>query len=393
MVKDRWAALTIIFASYLQFTLNWFSIIPMFPRLKAEMGLTPLQIGGVASAFVAGYGIAHIPAGIVAERYGMRFAMLSGIALEALGVFMTSTAHAYEILLVARFLCGVGASIYAGSAIGLVAAWFRQYELATANGLITGFAFALGAAIGLFGWGGLADVVGWRTAILAGAAVSVLSFLLLLVAYPRPPVNDIGATTAHQSAASLRRSLTNKRLWIMSVAYLGGYGSYFTAVAMMPGYAVERLQLPPEVGQQLGSILLLSGMIGAFLAGWLADKLLGLLRTFLLASVLEAAALMTIPWISPIYLPWAAAVIGAMVVLAFISWIGLPGLMQETFRASDVPTAAGLMLTIAAVGGVVLPPFHAELTTRIGSGAGWYGLGLVTIIFASIAILDRRAEN
>jgi nitrate/nitrite transporter NarK len=220
--------------------------------------------------------------------------------------------------------------------------------------------------------------------------VSAASFLLLLAAYPHPPVDDIGATTPHHSAASLRRSLTNKRLWIMSIAYFGGYGSYFTAVAMIPGYAVDTLRLPPEVGQQLGSILLLSGILGSFLAGWLADRVLGLLRTFLLASVLEAAALIAIPWIAPVYLPWAATVIGAMVVLAFVSWIGLPGVMQETFRASDVPTAAGLMLTIAAVGGVILPSVYVELTTKIGSGAGWYGMGAITLLFACVALLDRN---
>lgn len=392
-MKSRWTALAIIFASYLQFTLNWFAIIPMFPRLVEELSLTSLQIGGVASAFVAGYGIAHIPAGIVAERYGMRFALLSGIAVEGIGVIATAVAHSYEIILLARFVGGIGASIYAGSAIGLVAAWFRRHELATANGLITGFAFALGAAIGLLGWGILADMIGWRIAILTGAAVSAVSFLFMLAAYPHPPEDHIGATDASNSAASLSRSFSNKRLWVMSIAYSGGYGSYFTAVAMIPGYAVDALHLSPERGNELGTIMLLSGIIGSFLAGWLVDRVLGFLRTFLLACVLEAAALVMIPWLSPVYLPWVAGVIGAMMVLAFVSWIGLPGSMQAAFRASDVPTAAGLMLTIVAVGGVVLPPLYTELARKVGPDIGWFGLGAITILSVCVAFLDRETSQ
>jgi len=387
-LTSRWAALAIIFASFLQFTLNWFAIIPMFGNLIGEMGLTPLQIGGVVSAFVAGYGIAHIPGGMLAERYGMRLALLSGIAIEMVGAIATSMAHSYEPLLFARFLCGVGGSIYIGSAVGLTTAWFRDRELATANGLITGVAFSVGAAIGLFGWGLLGTAIGWRAALLAGAGISALSFLLLFFAYPHPPVDDIGTEAHGHSLASLWRVVSSRRLWVMGIAFFGGYGSYFTAVAMLPGYAVETLGLPAEQGHAIGATLLLSGIIGSFLGGWLADRSLGLLRTFLLASVIEAGALIAIPHIGAFGVEIAAGLVGAATILAFVSWIGLPGMMRTSFRASDVPTAVGLMLTIVAIGGVVLPPVYAELVARVGAQGGWTGLAAITILCGLVALLD-----
>lgn len=385
-MRNRWVALGVIFLSFIQFTLNWFSIIPLFPHLAQEMRLSHLEIGGVASAFLAGYGIVHIPGGMLAERFGMRPALCAGIVVEGLGVVLTATAHHYPILLLARFLCGIGGSIYIGSAVGLTTAWFRDRELATANGLITGVAFSVGAVIGLFAWGPLADQLGWRQALLVGAGISALTVPLMLFAYPHPPVEDIGHTGAGHSLASLRRVLTNRALWVMSLAFFGGYGAYFTAVAMLPGYAAETLHLSPGEGHQVGSILLLSGIIGSFLGGWLADRSLGLMRTFLLACVLETVALLMIPQMGPLGLKLAAGAVGAATMLGFVSWIGLPGWMRASFRSSDVPTAVGLMLTVVAVGGVVMPLIYTELAARLGSGAGWSGLALITLLSGGVAL-------
>ncbi len=388
---NRWLALVIIFLSFLPFTLNWFAIIPMFPALIGDMRLSPLQIGGVVSAFVAGYGIAHVPGGMLAERVGLRAAILLGIAIEAIGVVLTATAHGYGALLVGRLVCGVGGSVYIGSAVGLTTAWFRDRELATANGLITGVAFSVGAAIGLFGWGLLAAAIGWRLAILAGAAVALASLLLMAAAYPHPPVDDRPEAAPGHSLASLRRVVGSERLWIMSLAFFGGYGSYFTAVAMIPGYAVERLHVDAATGHLLGAILLLSGIVGSLLGGWLSDRVLGLLPTFLLACTVEALALLAVPHVGIGGLELAAGLVGASTILGFVSWIGLPGLMRTSLLVSDIPTAVGLMLTVVAVGGVVLPPAYAALVDRFGAAAGWNGLAAASIACAVIAIASRRS--
>jgi MFS family permease len=159
-MASRWTALALIFVSFLQFTLNWFSIIPAFGPLTEAMHVGLPQIWLIVGIFIGGYGLAHIPAGLIAEAWGMKNTMLLGIALEATGSALTAVAPDFTFLLVARFICGVGGSIYIGSAIGLTAGWFRKHELVTANGLITGVAFTFGATIGLLVWGPLIVALG-----------------------------------------------------------------------------------------------------------------------------------------------------------------------------------------------------------------------------------------
>jgi MFS family permease len=105
-VKNRWTALAVIFLSFIQFTLNWFNVVPTFSSLAAEMHLTLAQIGVVVGLFIAGYGLAHIPGGMIAEAFGMRFAMLLGIAVETIGITKALRArHRHEGIQTRQIAC------------------------------------------------------------------------------------------------------------------------------------------------------------------------------------------------------------------------------------------------------------------------------------------------
>lgn len=388
---NRWTALAIIFASFIQFTLNWFCIIPAFGAIAGEMRLSFAQVGAIVGMFIAGYGIAHIPAGWIAERRGMRVAMLLGITLETAGAGLSAWSHSYGMLLAARFVCGVGGSIYLGSAVGLTAAWFRGRELATANGLVTGVAFTVGAAVGLFGWHSAVAVLGWRPALLVGAAVGLLTFLLMAALFPAPPGKEDDVLDGeHLGAESLRRVFGSPVLWIMGLALLGGYGSYFSAAQLLPHYAQDSLKLDAASAEAISAILLVSGIPGSFLGGWLVDRVLGLLPTFLLSEAVAGIALILVPHLDRLGVEIAAGAIGGAGIAAFVGWVTIPGQRRDAFRVSDIPTAVGLMLTIAAVGGAVVPPLFSQIATDWGFDAAWAFEGLITLGFAALAIPALR---
>ena len=393
-VNNRWIALAIIFASFIQFTLNWFCIIPAFGPIVGEMHLSFSQVGVIVGMFIAGYGIAHIPAGWIAERYGMRAAMLLGIALETAGAGLSAWAPSFATLLAGRFVCGVGGSVYLGSAVGLTTAWFRDRELATANGLITGVAFTVGAAIGLFGWSSIVAALGWRSALLVGAAIGVLTFILMAALFPTPPGSKADVLRGeHLGAESLRRVFGSPTLWIMGLALLGGYGSYFSAAQLLPHYAQGSLNLDAASAEAISIILLVSGIPGSFVGGWLVDRVLGLLPTFLLSEAVVGIALLLVPYLGRLGLEIAAGAIGGAGIAAFVGWVTIPGQRRDAFRVSDIPTAVGLMLTIAAVGGAVVPPLFSQIATAWGFGAAWAFEGLITLGFAALAIPALRPRR
>lgn len=389
-MNNRWVALLIIFLSFLQLTLNWFNIVPCFGQLIGDMHVTLPEIGSIVGMFILGYGLAHIPGGFINGWLGMYKAMLLGIALQTIGTLITALAPNVEVILFARLLCGIGGSIYIGSAIGVVTAWFRDKELVTAVGMIAGVAFAFGAALGIFFWQDLVVSYGWRHALLSGAGIGLLSFLLILFAFPTPSTgaNDV-ADGHHLNLESLKRVFGNRDLWLIGLCGLGGYGAYFTAIQMLPGYAHQHLGVSMAESALIGTIISLSGIPASFLGGWLFDKVFGAIPTFLGACVVEGAAILLVPYVGPIGIQVCAFFIGGATILWFVGWVSIPGLYESKIRIYDIPTAVGLILTISAVGGVGIPLLYGKIATQYGYTAAWLFMGISVFVTAIVALLVR----
>lgn len=390
-MKNRWVALTIIFVSFLQLTLNWFAVIPAFSQLIAQMHIALAGVGLIIAAFIAGYGLAHIPGGLIAEAFGMRSAILLGIFLETLGAVISAKAPDFDILLLGRFICGIGGSIYIGSAIGLTAAWFRNHELVTATAIVTGVAFTVGAALGLFAWVPITAALGWRDALMCGAGVGAATFLFMLIGFPTPLAEaGEGVGGHHLDVSSLRRVFLNKDLWLLGCSFLGGYGAYFTAAQLLPEYAIKHLAVSATMASTMGVVLLIGGIPGSFIGGWLSDLFFGVLPTFLGACLIETLALLLIPALGQNGLLIDAAVIGVTGIVAFVGWVAMPGMYAGRIKIADIPTAAGLMLTIAAVGGVGVPSLFGRIADSYGYTAGWLMAAAICLVTALISLIVRR---
>lgn len=389
-MKNRWLALAIIFIAYFQFPFNWFSVVPAFGGIVNDLKISFTQVGLIAGMFIAGYGIAHIPAGWFAERYGMRAGMIFGVVVQTLGTAVTAWAPSYEAILVGRLLAGIGASVTMGSSVGLVAAWFRGKELATANGIIQGVGFTVAAATGLYGWSLVIEPLGWRQGLFVAAGVGAATLVFLLAFFPSPPKGSDDVLEGHHlDKNSLRRIFGNRTLWIMGLALLGAYGCYFSAANLLGHYAQERLKLSASAGDGIGAILFLGGIVGGVIGGWLTDKVLGRLPTFLLACFAEGIMFFLIPHLNLLGLQIAAAVVGVGLIVAFVPWVSIPGDADSGLRLSDVPTAIGLMLSIVAIGGATIPPLFSKIATEHGFDAAWQFQGVLTIGFALLALLAR----
>lgn len=144
-------------------------------QLMSEFGMTNQELGYVLSAFLAGYGLCQIPAGWLAKTYGPRKVLTWGLVwwgvlTAAMTLIVPSMANAFLLLLIVRFLLGVGeAVIYPGSN-QFTATWIPTQERGKANGLIFAGTGTGGAVTAPFiTW--LMVSYGWREAFIVCAII------------------------------------------------------------------------------------------------------------------------------------------------------------------------------------------------------------------------------
>jgi len=112
--------LAVIGLGVMALTLNWFDVATAFPLIGAEfhVGLGSLSL--LISLYIVGYGLSHIPGGMLATRIGMKRTIVLGLAVQGMAGVMSGLSRSYPELALFRVVSGVGGSVFV--AVGM-AAW------------------------------------------------------------------------------------------------------------------------------------------------------------------------------------------------------------------------------------------------------------------------------
>lgn len=96
-----------------------------------------------------------------------------------------------------------------------------------------------------------------------------------------------------------------------------------------------------------------------------------------------------IPYVPAIAL-WALGTsFGFFLVFGYTAWFSVPARIGK-IRHEYVGTSAGLMMTLAAVGGFFVPIIFGRLATHKSFTFGWEFLAAITFAFALIGLLGRN---
>ncbi|MCZ4288674.1 multidrug effflux MFS transporter [Hoeflea alexandrii] len=96
-------------------------MLPAFPNISGSYGITDAnRVQHILLSYIIGFGLAQLFFGPVSDRYGRRAPLFIGIGLYAFCAVAGAFAPSFEILLVARFLQGVGAAATRVIAISVV---------------------------------------------------------------------------------------------------------------------------------------------------------------------------------------------------------------------------------------------------------------------------------
>jgi MFS transporter, ACS family, hexuronate transporter len=177
----RWVILTLMTACFLFTFIVRFSWPPLIPVVRPILNMTAAQAGAYMSAFYFGYIITQIPAGVLADRFGVRLILAASLIIEGITTFCMGYITTYDTGFALRVATGLGAGAVYGAAARALMEWFRPEERGTAFGIMLAgpsggilvASFIMPPLNAWFGWQGAFQAVGLMT-ILVGVVILLL---------------------------------------------------------------------------------------------------------------------------------------------------------------------------------------------------------------------------
>ena len=379
--------LAVISLGIIALTLNWFDVATAFPLIGAQFKVGLGSLSFLISLYIVGYGLTHIPGGVLATAIGMKKTLVLGLLVQGLAGIMSGLSHSYAELAFFRVVSGIGGSVFIAVGTAAVVVWFREKDVTLALGITGGAAFSAGAAFALYVWLYVQRATSWHTSLILAGIFELLVMLLTLVVFQMPR-GDQSLSGARFDHAALRAVLASRDLWIYGVALFGGYGAYFTTAQLFSEYVTFTRHLDPSTGGLLSALIGLAGIPGSLLGGYYADRSRNL-RLFIVGPLMIVATLLILIPVVPTQALWVLGIgIGFFLIFGFAAWLAVPARVCD-IEHQYIAAAAGLMLTLAAVGGFFIPVAFGHLVAHTSFGTGWVFLAIVSFVFALLGLAGR----
>ena len=203
----RWGMLAVISLGIFALTLNWFDVATAFPLIGAEFHVGLGSLSFLISLYIVGYGLSHIPGGMLATRIGMKRTLVLGLMVQGLAGVMSGLSYNYTELAFFRVVSGIGGSVFIAMGTAAVFVWFRERDVTLALGITGGAAFSAGAAFALYVWVYVQRATSWHTSLVLAGVFELLVMVVTLADFPCPGRRSVARRGEIRSdgAASLAR--------------------------------------------------------------------------------------------------------------------------------------------------------------------------------------------
>lgn len=375
--------LSVIFAR-VAYAMVWFDMAAAFPAIQLSSHYSLTALGAFTTAFLLGSGIFQVPAGVFSARYGATRSTLIGLFLVTLFSFASSFSYGYAYQLLVRFVTGLGAAFFFAPAMVVASNLLGGKRSGLAIGLYNA-AFNLGGGLALFVFTPLAAYLSWNAPFLMTGTLLLLALVFCVYTF-RGIKED-----SSKSESKVRQTLSSLQIWSITLGVFGVSVAYYVVSQYMVEYTERELYLSPELSGAISSMILLGGLFGAPLGGYLSDRI-SRKRVALVSSILTSfcVALLSLKTIA---LTWASCfLLGAFDAAAYTSAYAIPAETQNIGRRY-APLAIGLMNSVGILGGSLASPVFASFVVKHGYSLSWLLLGLVTTLFAPLLYLRLQSTD
>ena len=209
--RYQWVVLIVTLLVFVAYAFSFQIIPPLIPSILSEFGISNAEAGLLMSIVLVPGLILSILVSLAIGKLGVKRIILFSLLLVVLGTLVSASSSSYVLLLLGRFILGLGGAIILPATPTIIAQWFEKKELGKAMGIFAinmplATVFALPAASMLAG-------IGWRNALYLSAALGVFATLTFAILFKERSV-DL------EEGVSIRKALRSAEMWKVAILWL-----------------------------------------------------------------------------------------------------------------------------------------------------------------------------
>ena len=380
----------------------------MTDRLMAEFAIGGAALGNLSAFYFYAYVAMQIPTGLLADRWGPRRLLASGMAVAAVGGALFALSTSFFWAGVGRVLVGASVAVGFVSMLKLSSHWLAPRQFALVSGLLLMMGLIGGVMAGV-PLRMLVEAFGWR-AVMAAFAIftALLAIALWWVMRDDPSERGYashfhgaghGATKHAPVRQSLAEVLSYRNIWLLALIPVGFSGAVLTFAGLWGVPWLRQVHgLDPHRAAAITSVMLVAWGIGGPLLGAWSTRL-GRRKPIYLGS----GFLVVAGWAAVIFLPLSLPLL--VIALALTGLASGNIIIGFAWAKESVPlrlmgTASGVTNMGPLMGGMVLQPgvgwmldraWNGELVdgARIYSAEAWqsgFVLIFITVVGAMLLL-------
>lgn len=238
-ITNKYLVEAIVFLSYVLFAMAWVGGTASLNQIMATMNVDSLATASfISGAVTFAKIVGTFLAAWVATKLGIKHAFFFSCCLVVIGI-LTPIAESFDVLLVSRFLMGLGGALMIVYFNPIVMKWFNQNERSTVNGL-NAVAFNVGTAVILWSMMGINQITGnWQNSLISFSLASlVLAVLWLMVRWQEDEPNEQKKEAEVEQEYTYKQGLTDRFNWAYSLCYSGLLAFYICLFTFYPNAGI-----------------------------------------------------------------------------------------------------------------------------------------------------------
>jgi sugar phosphate permease len=341
--------------------------------IATELSLTPVELGWLLSGFLWSYIVVLIPAGYLADRFGVRWLAPGAVAFWSLATAATSFVTGIGGLMVARICLGTGEAAAWPVGTKTVRAWAPRSEYGLAISAISlGQSFGVGFGALFVGW--LITISNWRTSFIVTGVLGILWAVvwILTIRDPRQTawlgkeeqaliLKNRDDSAPAQGSTGFGSLLKSPTLWALTLAQGCLVYAYYMLLSWLPNYLQTQRGIAVFGSGLYTAIIYGTAVVGAIMLARITDQVFtppalkaGARKKAVIASFVPAMLMAATPWLEQ---TWAVVLALTIAVTFLANAISLNAVLCNDLvrNSGNASKALALFTSGANVVGVTAP--------------------------------------